>query len=498
MSKICLMILDGWGIGDRSKADAVFNAQTPFIDSIVSKYPSSTLVTHGKDVGLPEGQMGNSEVGHLNIGAGRVVHQELSRINLAISDGSFFKNEALIKAFNYAETNGVKIHLIGLVSNGGVHSSMIHLKALLEYCLKRNAKNVFIHGITDGRDCDPHSAIHDLEQLAPYLNQNIRLSTLIGRFYAMDRDQRWERIQKAYRLYVHGEGLVHRKYTEAIQEQYSQQVTDEFLPPLVIDSKGIIEDGDLVINFNFRTDRPREITEALTQKPIPDFDMFPRSLYYVTMTNYDPSYKNIRVLFDKEHLKNTLGEALSAHQKKQVRIAETEKYPHVTYFFNGGRETPFPLEHRLLVNSPKVKTYDLAPEMSAPMLVQELIPFVKEEKPDFICINFANPDMVGHTGVYSAIVKAIEAVDQCAEMVINSLIADGYGIMLIADHGNAEVAINKDGTPNTAHSTNLVPCIFIDDHVSTIKNGRLADVAPTILNYLNIPVPTDMTGISLI
>jgi len=498
MSKICLMILDGWGIGDRSKADAVFNAHTPFIDSIVSKYPSSTLVTHGKDVGLPEGQMGNSEVGHLNIGAGRVVHQELSRINLAITDGSFFKNEALISAFDYAETNGVKIHLLGLVSNGGVHSSMIHLKALLEYCLKRNAKNVFIHGITDGRDCDPHSAIHDLEQLVPYLNQNIRLSTLIGRFYAMDRDQRWERIQKAYRLYVHGEGLVHRKYTEAIQEQYSQQVTDEFLPPLVIDSKGIIEDGDLVINFNFRTDRPREITEALTQKTIPDFDMFPRSLYYVTMTNYDPSYINIRVLFDKEHLKNTLGEALSAHQKKQVRIAETEKYPHVTYFFNGGRETPFPLEHRLLVNSPKVKTYDLAPEMSAPMLVQELIPFVKEEKPDFICINFANPDMVGHTGVYSAIVKAIEAVDQCAEIVINSLIADGYGIMLIADHGNAEVAINKDGTPNTAHTTNLVPCIFIDDRVSTIKNGRLADVAPTILNYLNIPVPSDMTGISLI
>lgn len=498
MSKICLMILDGWGIGDRSKADAVFNAHTPFIDSIVSKYPSSTLVTHGKDVGLPEGQMGNSEVGHLNIGAGRVVHQELSRINLSITDGSFFKNEALIKAFDYAEKNGVKIHLLGLVSNGGVHSSMIHLKALLEYCLKRNAKNVFIHGITDGRDCDPHSAIHDLEQLVPYLNQNIRLSTLIGRFYAMDRDQRWERIQKAYRLYVHGEGLVQRKYTEAIQEQYSQQVTDEFLPPLVIDSKGIIEDGDLVINFNFRTDRPREITEALTQKPIPDFDMFPRSFYYVTMTNYDPSYKNIRVLFDKEHLKNTLGEALSANQKKQVRIAETEKYPHVTYFFNGGRETPFPLEHRLLVNSPKVKTYDLAPEMSAPKLVQELIPFVKEEKPDFICINFANPDMVGHTGVYSAIVKAIEAVDQCAEIVINSLIADGYGIMLIADHGNAEVAINKDGTPNTAHSTNLVPCIFIDDHVSTIKNGRLADVAPTILNYLNIPVPADMTGISLI
>lgn len=498
MSKICLMILDGWGIGDRSKADAVFNAQTPFIDSIVSKYPSSTLVTHGKDVGLPEGQMGNSEVGHLNIGAGRVVHQELSRINLAITDGSFFKNEALIKAFNYAETNGVKIHLLGLVSNGGVHSSMIHLKALLEYCLKRNAKNVYIHGITDGRDCDPHSAIHDLEQLVPYLNQNIRLSTLIGRFYAMDRDQRWERIQKAYRLYIHGEGLAHRKYIEAIQEQYSQQVTDEFLPPLVIDSKGIIEDRDLVINFNFRTDRPREITEALTQKPIPDFDMFPRSLYYVTMTNYDPSYKNIRVLFDKEHLKNTLGEALSAHQKKQVRIAETEKYPHVTYFFNGGRETPFPLEHRLLVNSPKVKTYDLAPEMSAPKLVQELIPFVKEEKPDFICINFANPDMVGHTGVYSAIVKAIEAVDQCAKIVINSLMADGYGIMLIADHGNAEVAINKDGTPNTAHSTNLVPCIFIDDHVSTIKNGRLADVAPTILNYLNIPVPSDMTGISLI
>lgn len=498
MKKVCLMILDGWGIGDRSKADAVFNARTPFIDSIVSKYPSSTLVTHGKDVGLPEGQMGNSEVGHLNIGAGRVVHQELSRINLAITDGSFFKNEALIKAFDYAETNGVKIHLLGLVSNGGVHSSIIHLKALLEYCLKRNAKNVYIHGITDGRDCDPHSAIHNLEQLVPYLNQNIRLSTLIGRFYAMDRDQRWERIQKAYRLYVHGEGLFYENPLSAISEQYSNNITDEFLPPIVMDPNAKMENGDVVINFNFRTDRPREITEVLTQKPMLEYNMSPLSLYYVTMTNYDDSYKNVHVLFEKENLQNTLGETLSLHQKKQVRIAETEKYPHVTYFFNGGREEPFPLEQRLLVNSPKVKTYDLAPEMSANELVKVLISYANQESPDFICINFANPDMVGHCGVYDAIIEAIETVDSCTKNLVEALLKLGYGILLIADHGNAELALNPDGTPNTAHSTNLVPCIFIDEKIRSIKNGRLADIAPTILHYLGLPKPKEMNGESLI
>lgn len=498
MKKICLMILDGWGIGDQSKADAIYNANTPFMDSLLEKYPNANLITHGIDVGLPDGQMGNSEVGHLNIGAGRVVYQELSRINNAISNGSFYQNAVLKTAFDYAQTKNVKIHLIGLISNGGVHSSLLHLKALLEYCLERKATNVFIHGFTDGRDCDPHSAVKDIEEIQPYLNDNIHLSSLIGRYYAMDRDKRWERIEKAYRLLVLGEGMSQTDPIKAIKEQYEAEITDEFLSPLIFDSNGTIEKGDLVINFNFRTDRPRELTEVLTQKAFPEFNMTPLPLYYVTMTNYDSSYKNIQVLFDKEILQNTLGETLSLHLKKQVRIAETEKYPHVTYFFNGGREEPFPLEDRILIDSPKVKTYDLAPEMSAKQLVQALIPYVKNELPDFICINFANPDMVGHTGVLKAIVKAIETVDQCTESLVKTLKNHDYAMIIIADHGNAEVALNKDGSANTAHSTNLVPCIFIGNESYQIKNGRLADIAPTILDYLCIPIPQEMTGNSLL
>lgn len=496
--KVGLIILDGWGIGDKTQADAVYHANTPFMDHLMSHYPSSKLNACGEAVGLPEGQMGNSEVGHLNIGAGRIVYQELSRINNAIKNRSFFTNQTLLDALDYASQNNCKIHLLGLVSHGGVHSAFNHLEALIELCTEKAAKKVFIHAITDGRDCDPKSAITDFKALEQRLTSNIKIASIIGRYYAMDRDRRWERIEKAYNLYVNGEGTPINSAIEAIENSYKDGVTDEFLNPILCDERGLIEPGDVVISFNFRTDRPREIAEVLSQHAIDGFNMKPLELHYVTMTTYDDSFENIHVVFQKDNLAQTLGEVLTNHGKSQVRIAETEKYPHVTYFFNGGREEPFEKETRVMINSPKVATYDLQPEMSAEEVKSTLISYVKQQLPDFFCLNFANPDMVGHTGVYDAIIKAVETVDNKLKEIIESLIPLGYAFIVIADHGNADYALNPDGSPNTAHSLNQVPCVLISKCNRILDDGVLADVAPTILTLMELPQPKEMTGKSLI
>jgi len=496
--KVGLIILDGWGIGDQTQADAIYQANTPYMDHLMSYYPNSKLTACGEAVGLPEGQMGNSEVGHLNIGAGRIVYQELSRINNAIKDRSFFINSTLLDALDYASKNQCKIHLLGLVSNGGVHSAFNHLEALIDLCKEKDAKKVFIHAITDGRDCDPKSAITDFKALERSLTSNIKIASVIGRYYAMDRDRRWERIEKAYNLYVNGEGALVASAKEAIQKSYKQGITDEFINPILCDQEGLIEPGDVVISFNFRTDRPREIAEVLSQHAIEGFNMKPLELYYVTMTTYDESFTKMHVVFQKDNLAQTLGEVLAAHGKSQVRIAETEKYPHVTYFFNGGREEPFEKEARLMINSPKVATYDLQPEMSAGEVKSTLISYVKQELPDFFCLNFANPDMVGHTGVYDAIVKAVETVDNNLKEIIETLLPLGYSFIVIADHGNADYALNPDGSPNTAHSLNQVPCVLVGAGNETITDGVLADVAPTILALMELTQPKEMTGKSLI
>ena len=496
--KVGLIILDGWGIGDQTQADAVYQANTPYMDHLMSYYPNSKLTACGEAVGLPAGQMGNSEVGHLNIGAGRIVYQELSRINNAIKDRSFFINQTLLDALDYASKNQCKIHLLGLVSNGGVHSAFNHLEALIDLCKEKDAKKVFIHAITDGRDCDPKSAITDFKALERSLTSNIKIASVIGRYYAMDRDRRWERVEKAYNLYVNGEGVLVASAKEAIQKSYEQGITDEFINPILCDQEGLIEPGDVVISFNFRTDRPREIAEVLSQHAIEGFNMKPLELYYVTMTTYDESFTKMHVVFQKDNLAQTLGEVLAAHGKSQVRIAETEKYPHVTYFFNGGREEPFEKEARLMINSPKVTTYDLQPEMSAEEVKSTLISYVKQQLPDFFCLNFANPDMVGHTGVYYAIVKAVETVDNNLKEIIETLLPLGYSFMVIADHGNADYALNPDGSPNTAHSLNQVPCVLVGAGNETITDGVLADVAPTILALMELTQPKEMTGKSLI
>ena len=496
--KVGLIILDGWGIGDQSKSDAIFHSNTPFMDQALLNYPNSSLITCGEAVGLPAGQMGNSEVGHLNIGAGRIVYQELSRINNAIKDRSFFSNQTLMDAFEYASKNQCKIHLLGLVSHGGVHSSMNHLEALIDLCLEKDAKNVFIHAITDGRDCDPQSAITDVSSLEHRLTENIKIATVIGRYYAMDRDRRWERVEKAYNLYVNGEGVPINSAIEAIKKSHEEGITDEFIQPICCDQEGLIEPGDVVISFNFRTDRPREIAEVLSQHNIDGFNMKPLKLHYVTMTTYDDSFENMHVVFQKDNLAQTLGEVLATQGKCQVRIAETEKYPHVTYFFNGGREEPFEKETRLMINSPKVATYDLQPEMSAEEVKSTLISYVKQQLPDFFCLNFANPDMVGHTGVYDAIIKAVETVDNKLKEIIESLLPLGYSFIVIADHGNADYALNPDGSPNTAHSLNHVPCVLVGSGNEPLTDGVLADVAPTILALMELPQPTEMTGKSLI
>ncbi len=499
-----LIILDGWGIGDKSKSDAVYNAKTPFMDSLIENYPHAQLLTSGENVGLPEGQMGNSEVGHMNIGAGRIVYQELTRINKSIRDGEFFENPILLDAIKKAKANNVALHLIGLVSKGGVHSNQEHVYAICKLAHEHGLKDVFIHAFTDGRDCDPKSGLAFIKELESQIaNTTGKIASIVGRYYAMDRDNRWERVKKAYDALVHATGTHFNSAIEAIESSYANNVTDEFIEPSIITENGqpvaTIKENDVVISFNFRTDRPREISIALTQKDFHEYNMNKLALEYYTMTNYDATFENVQVIFEKDNLQYTLGEVLSKLDKTQVRIAETEKYPHVTFFFNGGREENFPNEDRILVNSPKVATYDLQPEMSAIEVKDKIVKYIENTTPNFICLNFANPDMVGHTGVYEAIVKAVETVDGCLKEVVEAGLKKDYEFLIIADHGNADFALNADGSPNTAHSLNPVPAVLVSKEKGlTIKDGILADVAPTILRRLGISSPIEMTGQSLV
>lgn len=499
--RIILIIMDGWGLGNVASADAIQQAQVPFVESLYTRYPHSTLTTCGPAVGLPEGQMGNSEVGHLNLGAGRIVYQELERINVAIRNGSFAKNEALLASIRYAQKNKKPLHLMGLVSDGGVHSHINHLKAIIDVCHKEGLHEVFIHAFTDGRDCDPKSGLGFIRDLGDYLKKTTgKIASISGRYYAMDRDKRWARIRLAYDALVNGKGNTALHPAEAVENSYKKNITDEFIVPVVIqDESGrpvsVINEGDAVICFNFRTDRCRQITQALTQTDFPEYKMKKLSLHYTTMTEYDKAYKNVYIIFENENLTQTLGEVLEQHQLKQLRIAETEKYPHVTFFFSGGREQPFIGEKRILIPSPKVATYDLKPEMSAYEVTDALIPEIENQSADFICLNYANPDMVGHTGVFSAAVKAVETVDKCVERVVTAALQHGYTVFLTADHGNADYMINEDGTPNTAHTLNPVPFFVIDNEwKGTLKPGKLGDIAPTILNMMQLPVPKEMTG----
>ena len=500
--KTALIILDGWGHGDKTKSDAIHHARTPFVDSLYKDYPNCELKTFGEHVGLPKGQMGNSEVGHLNIGAGRIVYQDLAKINIACEDNSIAEMENLKTSFAYAKQNNKALHLIGLVSDGGIHSHQNHLYKLCELANKAGIEKVFIHAFTDGRDCDPKSGKGFIKQL----EQNLfgaKIASICGRYYAMDRDKRWERIKLAYDLLTKGKGEVSRNFTESIQNSYDNGVTDEFIKPILsIDKNGIpiatINEDDAVICFNFRTDRCREITTVLTQTNMSDFEMNIINLNYTTMTNYDSSYQKVNVIYNKDNIKNTLGEVLEQNNKTQIRIAETEKYPHVTFFFSGGREKEFAGEKRLMVNSPKVATYDLQPEMSAPEVTKTIVAELEKGETDFICLNFANPDMVGHTGDYNAIKKAVETVDNCTKKVVEAGLKNDYAFIIIADHGNADFAINADGTPNTAHSTNMVPCFALNTGFNNIQNGKLGDIAPTILKIMEVETPKEMTGIILI
>jgi 2,3-bisphosphoglycerate-independent phosphoglycerate mutase len=501
--KLALVILDGWGIGRGDASDAIANSKTPFYKSLLLKYPHSTLKTFGEFVGLPQGQMGNSEVGHLNIGAGRVVFQDLALINKEVADRTMAHNKVLLEAFDYVKKHNKKLHFIGLVSDGGVHSNQEHLYYLAKLTKQHNLQNVFIHAITDGRDTDPKSGLAFIKKLEENIAEtDVKIASVIGRYYAMDRDKRWERVKVAYDLFVHATGKKFKSATDAIENSYGKNITDEFIDASVItDAQGkalaAIEDGDAVLCFNFRTDRCREITQALSQQDFPEHNMHKLNLHYVTMTNYDHTFKNVGVMYDKLNLTNTLGETIAKANKNQIRIAETEKYPHVTFFFNGGREETFANEKRIMVPSPKVATYDLQPEMSAPEITEKIVAELKTNWADFICLNFANPDMVGHTGVYSAIVNAIETIDGCLQKVVETGIENGYSFIIIADHGNADFAINDDGTPNTAHSTNPVPCILIDKNYHQIKEGKLSDIAPTICNILGIQTPPEMDGMVL-
>jgi 2,3-bisphosphoglycerate-independent phosphoglycerate mutase len=501
--KVALLILDGWGHGDHSKSDGIFNAETPFVDSLEKNYPNAELLTSGLHVGLPDGQMGNSEVGHLNIGAGRIVYQELTRINKAIVDGDFRSNTVLNEAYDYAKKTGKKIHLIGLVSTGGVHSSQEHIYALCDLAKEKGIENIFIHAFTDGRDCNPTTGRGHINELEKHLKKSAgKIATVVGRYYAMDRDKRWERIALAYDLLVNGKGEPVAAAIDAIEKSYAENITDEFIKPFVVTENGNpvakIESGDVVISFNFRTDRCREITMALTQQDFPEFNMKKMDLHYVTMTNYDDTFKNVRLVFDKDNLENTIGEIVAKNKLTQVRIAETEKYPHVSFFFSGGREKEFEGERRIMIQSPKVATYDLKPDMSALEITDAICFDMEKNGPDFICLNFANTDMVGHTGVYSAILKAAEAVDACAKKVVEKGLQYGYSFVIIADHGNSDYAINPDGSPNTAHSMNPVPIIVIDSNVKKVESGILADVAPTILHMMGLEKPKEMTGTILV
>jgi 2,3-bisphosphoglycerate-independent phosphoglycerate mutase len=502
--KLALLILDGWGIGDGTSSDAVAAASVPFYKSLLLKYPHSTLKTYGENVGLPEGQMGNSEVGHMNIGAGRVVYQDLVKLNKAVRDNTLASNPILIAAFDYAQQNKKAVHFLGLVSDGGVHSSQDHLHKLCDIAQEKGLKNVFIHAFTDGRDTDPKSGLGFITKLENHIqHQSARIASVVGRYYAMDRDKRWERIKLAYDLMVQGTGLKSQSAVKAIEDSYAAGITDEFIKPIVIkgvDDKPLacIGEGDVVICFNFRTDRCREITEVLTQHDMPEQGMKTISLHYVTMTNYDENFKNIQVMYNKDNLSMTLGEVIAQEGKRQIRIAETEKYPHVTFFFNGGREGVFLGEKRILINSPKVATYDLQPEMSALLITEAILPEIRQQSADFICLNFANADMVGHTGNFKAVVKAVETVDVCLKQIVECGLQNEYSFLIIADHGNADYMINPDGSPNTAHSMNLVPCILIDSDYHQIHNGKLGDLAPTILHLLKLPIPEQMNGNVLI
>ncbi|MBC3845112.1 2,3-bisphosphoglycerate-independent phosphoglycerate mutase [Winogradskyella echinorum] len=502
--KVILMILDGWGKSPDPKVSAIDNANTPFIDSLYTNYPSASLRTDGLHVGLPEGQMGNSEVGHMNLGAGRIVYQDLVKINLAVKNKTLQEEQVLRDAFEYAKTNNKNVHLLGLVSDGGVHSHINHLFGLLNATNDFGLNNVFVHAFTDGRDVDPKSGYGFISALEEHLNKTSgKLASVTGRYYAMDRDKRWERVKLAYDALVNGEGEKTQNVLKTINYKYEEGITDEFIKPLIVTDNNdnpvaTIKDDDVVIFFNFRTDRGRQLTEALSQTDFHEYNMHKLNLHYVTLTNYDENFKGINVVFNKDNLKETLGEVLEKHNKKQIRIAETEKYPHVTFFFSGGQEAPFNGETRILRNSPKVATYDLKPEMSAYELKDALIPELEKGDVDFVCLNFANGDMVGHTGVMEAAIKACEAVDQCVKAVVTTALENDYTTILIADHGNCETMINPDGTPNTAHTTNPVPIILIDKDLKEIKDGILGDIAPTILKLIGIPQPKAMTQHSLV
>ena len=500
MKKVALIILDGWGHGNETQSNAMKYAKTPFVDSLYKNYPNSELLTDGEHVGLPTGQMGNSEVGHLNIGAGRVVYQDLVKINKAVSENTFKDNKELVKAFDYAKREKKAVHFMGLVSDGGIHSHEKHLHHLCELADKAGLNNVYVHAFTDGRDTDPKSGIGFIENLeAKIANLSAELVSVIGRYYPMDRDKRWERVQLAYDLLVNSKGHESTDLCASINQSYVNGITDEFIKPLLkVDENGnpiaSIKDGDLVICFNFRTDRCREITSVLTQVDMPEYNMHKLNLNYITMTMYDQSFKGVPVLFYKDNLENTLGDVLSANGKTQTRIAETEKYPHVSFFFSGGKEEPFTGEKRIMIPSPKVATYDLQPTMSAQDICDAIISEIESNPTDFICLNFANPDMVGHTGVYEAVIKALETVDDCARQVVEAGLKQDYAFIIIADHGNADYMINNDGTPNTAHTTNPVPCFLINTDYTEIKNGKLADVAPTVLKLMNLSIPKEMDG----
>ncbi len=500
IKKTLLMILDGWGIGDGTKADVISSVPTPNMDFFKKNYPNSKLLASGEDVGLPDGQMGNSEVGHLNIGAGRIIYQDLVKINLECKTGEIRKNKILKEAFSYARDNKKQVHFLGLLSDGGVHSLDKHLYYLCDMTGDYGIKNVFIHGFGDGRDTDPRSGKGYMRNLLDHLSMsNGRVASFVGRYYAMDRDKRWERIKEGYDLIVNGKGTPAADILDAMQKSYDAGVTDEFMKPIVVVDEngnpvGTVKEGDMIIFFNFRNDRAKELTIALTQKDLPDAGMKTMPLYYCTMTPYDATFKGLHVIYPKENADNTIGEVLAISGEKQLRIAETEKYAHVTFFFSGGREKVFANEDRIMIPSPKVATYDLQPEMSAYQVKDAVIKAIETEKYDFICLNFANGDMVGHTGVYEAIMKAVITVDECAGAVVNAARNKGYDVLIIADHGNADMTINPDGTPNTAHSLNPVPCILVSDNYKTIKEGILADVAPTLLTIMGIPVPEEMTG----
>ncbi|MBG39630.1 MAG: phosphoglycerate mutase (2,3-diphosphoglycerate-independent) [Flavobacteriales bacterium] len=499
MKKTALIILDGWGHGENNDSNAIYRANTPFIDSLYKKFPNSELITHGEMVGLPKDQMGNSEVGHMNIGAGRIVNQDLLRINKDIKKGDFKTNPTLLEAIDNAKKNNKTIHIAGLISDGGIHSHINHLYNICDLIIKHNVEKVFIHGFTDGRDTDPKSGLKFVKSIQEkYQNTNVKLASISGRYYAMDRDNRWKRTALAYHALTNGKGKQTDDILNEIKESYNNNITDEFIKPIIkVDRHGPIgkiEDNDIVICFNFRKDRCRQITSVLTQKNKPKYGMDKMQLSYYTMTNYDKSFKEINILYNKDVINNTLGEVISNKGLSQLRIAETEKYPHVTYFFSGGKEKPFKNEKRVLINSPKVATYDLLPAMSSKEVTKACIDEINKHKPDFVCLNYANPDMVGHTGDIQAVTQALEIIDSNVENLINHYIKNDYSIVMIADHGNAEYMINEDGSPNTAHTLNKVPIFLINSNYSKISKGKLADVAPTLLKIMNIDIPDDMTG----